>query len=51
MVDSMKEVRIALVGIGGYGESYIKALLDSKNSNFTQSVRIVGAIDPNFYIQ
>ena len=38
-----RSVSVALVGIGGYGESYVKALLDSPaDDNF----RVVGMVDP-----
>jgi len=38
-----QEVRIVLVGIGGYGHVYVNALLDSAEG---KAVRIVGAVDP-----
>src|SRR5207253_7887978 len=43
--DAMPDViSIALVGIGGYGNSYVSALLDAPNRD---EFRIVGAIDPS----
>lgn len=42
----MNEVSIALVGLGGYGENYVKALLDHEKVNYSNPVKIVGTVDP-----
>ncbi len=39
-----KEITIALVGIGGYGNNFVTALLDAPNH---RDFRIVGTVDPN----
>ena len=39
-----REVSIALCGIGGYGESYLRALL---GENSERSIRLVAVIDPH----
>ena len=39
-----KDISIVLVGIGGYGNSYVKDLLEGEPK---EGVRIVGAVDPN----
>ncbi len=39
-----REVRIAVVGIGGYGETYLSHLLDHPADD---AIRIVGGVDPD----
>ena len=38
-----KDISIVLVGIGGYGNTYVKDLLEGGPK---EGVRIVGAVDP-----
>lgn len=38
----MKQVNIVLIGIGGYGETYVKDILESSNP----IINLVGAVDP-----
>ena len=38
-----EKVDVVLVGIGGYGEAYVSALLDEAQGN---RCKIVGAVDP-----
>src|SRR3954469_15200727 len=42
---SQQEITVALIGIGGYGNRYVSALLDAANER--PDVRLVAAVDPN----
>lgn len=45
-VSMRKQLRLVLVGIGGFGEVYLSGLFDPRNSDKMQDVRIVGVVDP-----
>ncbi len=42
----MKEISILLVGIGGYGENYVAALLPDIQDERLKGIRIAGIVDP-----
>jgi predicted dehydrogenase len=41
-----EQVRLVLVGVGGYGEVYVSGLLNPENSEKLKDVEIVGIVDP-----
>ncbi len=40
-------MKVALVGIGGYGDSYVRALLDAQAGVEAAGVELIGAVDPD----
>lgn len=42
----MKEISILLVGIGGYGENYVAALLPEIRDERLKGIKIAGVVDP-----